>query len=1260
MEGSSREKDESMLSIVVTARNDNHGGNLLHRMQIFVNGILVQSERHGLRTELILVEWNPPSDKPRLAEALSWPERHDFCTVRIIEVPPEIHQQYKHSDNLPLYQMIAKNVGIRRARGEFILATNIDILFSHELMRFLASGALENGYVYRVDRYDVPEDVPLNTSIDKQLEYCRKNVIRINSLDGTRNLLTGDYLPSRLPPFMSFAGLHFNSCGDFTLMHKEHWFALRGYPEFDMYSFHLDTLFLLLAHYGGVRQKILSNPMRIYHIEHASGFKPEGERRLTMKLKSQGLPFITLSEIEKWAMRMHKDKRPIIFNQRNWGLSNEILKENIICLADVFKERKAGIKSKSAFSKKKNILIFSEELPLYDLHSQGKRLYQIARNLSKNHRVTFFVCKTTLKERYAESLKKIGINVFYSIEKVTKSSLFSYLITATDIKTLLTFNFFDTVIFSSVKIASLYLPTIRKLSPKTAIIIDTYTDLMFEEQKERQISIYESADAVIAPSEAKAQQILKESPKLDVRILSSHSTMLERKILEAINTHLKKRKPKRFMIHSNSVMKSSSSKKLTVIFIVKGNQEKIGPSMQSLILNSDKEMTEIIIAIDGKNAGNFCEEAERNFVKYFKYEDEKELNAFCIRILNDYSSPYFGLMKSDIIVPPHWDRRLIAHFKEDSRIEAISPITSHFLYSSMYDFEKEAWDIYKKYKGIHLPSESVCNSCIVVNKCAIKKKGNYDFANFISSALKKDYKIAVAKDTLVLELKPNLIIRNSRINFKKTESKLVSVIIPTYNEKDLLLKSLYSFFHQNLEPDQLEIIAVDRGSEDGTIEALTQLKPACTFKYYLQPHKGKAAAANFGITEASGKFILLSSPNIVAKDDLISQYLKSYEHRTYENIAIVGNILPEKDEYSTKSLVEMGEAFNLFLERKTFEDVGLFDETLKHQWINIEFVFRLIAKGYQIKNDNRIVAYVCNTEKSSIDVSQPLLKAGKEFAGLMYAHPNIRSCPFNTTKEEIIEYFIDKEEKLIKLAKNIVGKLQKIPKNEQRNYKFGSLPLSVVCNKILSDYYYYKGIYKEICRIEGEDWLKTFIDRKKIDVQKLKDGILAVQYLMTSYLHKGRGDFNKAIIMAQKANKLADAFLPSYCLGTYYLNMGKYRNAENAFEKAIKNADKPSPLMEIRRENIVSSYLYLALSCMYQANYAKAIDRLKRLVYERIPISLPEKAIIYDFLSKCYRKMGKEKEAYIFEKYAREFKRETDVEVLKPNIQQCPSQQTLR
>jgi len=35
--------------------------------------------------------------------------------------------------------MIAKNVGIRRTRGEFVLATNIDVLFDEGLIAYIAS-----------------------------------------------------------------------------------------------------------------------------------------------------------------------------------------------------------------------------------------------------------------------------------------------------------------------------------------------------------------------------------------------------------------------------------------------------------------------------------------------------------------------------------------------------------------------------------------------------------------------------------------------------------------------------------------------------------------------------------------------------------------------------------------------------------------------------------------------------------------------------------------------------------------------------------------------------------------------------------------------------------------------------------------------------------------------------------------------------------------------------------------------------------------
>src|SRR5260370_13376710 len=176
------------LSVVVTSRNDDHGQSLLRRMQTFVNALIGQCKRHGLRAELVLVEWNPPPDRPRFIEALRWPEKTDPCQVRIIEVPPELHQRFRYSENLPLFQMIAKNVGIRRARGRFIVATNIDILLSDELMRALARGQLRRGRMYRIDRHDVMTDVPVFADVTEQLRYFETHLLRLNCREGTFEL----------------------------------------------------------------------------------------------------------------------------------------------------------------------------------------------------------------------------------------------------------------------------------------------------------------------------------------------------------------------------------------------------------------------------------------------------------------------------------------------------------------------------------------------------------------------------------------------------------------------------------------------------------------------------------------------------------------------------------------------------------------------------------------------------------------------------------------------------------------------------------------------------------------------------------------------------------------------------------------------------------------------------------------------------------------------------------------------------------------
>jgi hypothetical protein len=175
------QKVEPYLSIVVCTRNDNHGGDLNQRTQIFLNGLAAQIERWCIPSELIIVEWNPPTDRQPVATEFIWPNT-PWLEIKTIEVSPDLHRRYRHAEKIPLYQMIGKNVGIRRARGQFILATNIDLLFSNSLMRFISERRLEKNTFYRCDRVDVDRDVPFG-SLDEQLEFCRTHVIRIGRKD---------------------------------------------------------------------------------------------------------------------------------------------------------------------------------------------------------------------------------------------------------------------------------------------------------------------------------------------------------------------------------------------------------------------------------------------------------------------------------------------------------------------------------------------------------------------------------------------------------------------------------------------------------------------------------------------------------------------------------------------------------------------------------------------------------------------------------------------------------------------------------------------------------------------------------------------------------------------------------------------------------------------------------------------------------------------------------------------------------------------
>ena len=79
----------------------------------------------------------------------------------------------------------------------------------------------------------------------------------------------------------------------------------------------------------------------------------------------------------------------------------------------------------------------------------------------------------------------------------------------------------------------------------------------------------------------------------------------------------------------------------------------------------------------------------------------------------------------------------------------------------------------------------------------------------------------------------------------------VSVIVPTYERRELVLEAVASVLAQTLA--DFELIVVDDGSTDGTGEALQGLDPRLV--YLWQENRGVAAARNTGIRRARGDIV---------------------------------------------------------------------------------------------------------------------------------------------------------------------------------------------------------------------------------------------------------------------------------------------------------------------------------------------------------------------------------------------------------------------
>jgi glycosyltransferase involved in cell wall biosynthesis len=84
-----------------------------------------------------------------------------------------------------------------------------------------------------------------------------------------------------------------------------------------------------------------------------------------------------------------------------------------------------------------------------------------------------------------------------------------------------------------------------------------------------------------------------------------------------------------------------------------------------------------------------------------------------------------------------------------------------------------------------------------------------------------------------------------------------SVVIPTYQRRESLLRTLASLRRQTVAPETYEVIVSVDGSTDGTAEAVRGYAAPYASSVLVQPRRGRARARNAGIRAAVGDVIVL-------------------------------------------------------------------------------------------------------------------------------------------------------------------------------------------------------------------------------------------------------------------------------------------------------------------------------------------------------------------------------------------------------------------
>jgi glycosyltransferase involved in cell wall biosynthesis len=240
----------------------------------------------------------------------------------------------------------------------------------------------------------------------------------------------------------------------------------------------------------------------------------------------------------------------------------------------------------------------------------------------------------------------------------------------------------------------------------------------------------------------------------------------------------------------------------------------------------------------------------------------------------------------------------------------------------------------------------------------------------------------------------------------------ISVIIPTYNRKDSLLRSLDSLSQQTFPMELLEVIIVDDGSTDDTQTIASQQYPFA-LRYLHQKNQGATEARNYGARTSQSEILVFIDDDITISPQTLDAFVETICKRT--KILAMGTIIKRSNDSASvytpvaltmadHSLIARDDVELHFIDCNTellvckrydFLDIGMFQDPTGGRgwpnWDDVDFGYRAHLKGFRIIGTSKAIAEHWDYSISDRTMAcQRFYRAGRSAVLLFKRHPELQ------------------------------------------------------------------------------------------------------------------------------------------------------------------------------------------------------------------------------------------------------------------------------